>query len=269
LLSPKVLILGYHRVLPAISTEFGVPDLMVCAADFRAQLSQFGKSREWIQFEDLPDVGPRDRVSILTFDDGYVDNFSIAAPILDELGIRATFFVTTGFVAGTHFPWWESTYREFINIGEHVGPAWSRHRSQFIKNPPLVSANPSGVDFMSWDQLRELVSRGHQVQAHTVSHPSLAHCEENIEIRESTAQVREELGQDPFVFAYPYGQQDNFGERETRQLKELGYRYAVSTRASSGGDFALPRLMVGAKDTPLRLRLKEARLGFLENSSKT
>ncbi|NOZ55683.1 MAG: polysaccharide deacetylase family protein, partial [Calditrichaeota bacterium] len=50
---------------------------------------------------------PSSDAVLFTFDDGYADNWYHAAPILNEAGIKAAFFITTGFVAGTHPLWWD------------------------------------------------------------------------------------------------------------------------------------------------------------------
>ncbi len=44
----------------------------------------------------------------MTFDDGYVDNLTVASPILTEFGIPATFFVTTARLTETHEFWWDT-----------------------------------------------------------------------------------------------------------------------------------------------------------------
>jgi peptidoglycan/xylan/chitin deacetylase (PgdA/CDA1 family) len=257
MLRPQILILGYHRVLPEVDARFGIPDLMVSAADFRAQLKFWKQDREFISFRDLESVGPKDRVAILTFDDGYRDNYEVAAPILEEYNATATFFVTTGFIDGTDNPWWEWTYREFTAIGSHLDNTWARYREKLIAKPPKTEKT-SGVEFMTWDMLRGLASSGHLIQAHTVSHPSLGHLSElesEQEIIESTRQVEDETGHDPLVFAYPYGQLEHYSGRESI-LQRLGYKFAVTTRHTPNRPYELPRVMVGQRDTLWRLRLK-------------
>ena len=45
--------------------------------------------------------------ALITFDDGYRDNFDTAVPILEELGVPATFFIPTGFLQSPRLPWWD------------------------------------------------------------------------------------------------------------------------------------------------------------------
>src|SRR5687768_2534006 len=47
------------------------------------------------------------RAVALTFDDGYLDNYTVASPILRAAGLPATFFLVPGFLSGTAQAWWE------------------------------------------------------------------------------------------------------------------------------------------------------------------
>src|SRR5262245_30780784 len=96
----RLLILTYHRVLAE-------PDPLVpepTGRHFREQLEILERSCTFLPLataiERVRDgTLPRGAVSI-TFDDGYRNNHAVALPILRELGVPATFFVATAFVAG-------------------------------------------------------------------------------------------------------------------------------------------------------------------------
>jgi peptidoglycan/xylan/chitin deacetylase (PgdA/CDA1 family) len=60
----------------------------------------------------IADGGPRRGTSaLITFDDGYRDNFEVAAPILRQLGVPATFFLPTAFLEAPRLPWWDEVAR--------------------------------------------------------------------------------------------------------------------------------------------------------------
>jgi peptidoglycan/xylan/chitin deacetylase (PgdA/CDA1 family) len=105
---PRALVLVYHRV-----GERGVDPwhLKVEPDVFAGQMATL--ARDWcaLSLAELAEGLERDRLPeravAVTFDDGYADNLEVAAPILLEQKIPATFFVTTGLVDGDRPPWWD------------------------------------------------------------------------------------------------------------------------------------------------------------------
>lgn len=97
-------ILMYHRI--------GAPDddplqLFVSPENFRAQMEVLREAAPVVGFDalDTPATAPR---VLVTFDDGYLDNLEHAVPVLEELGIPATFFVTTAALdPGAPDFWWD------------------------------------------------------------------------------------------------------------------------------------------------------------------
>ncbi|WP_406860764.1 polysaccharide deacetylase family protein [Streptomyces sp. HUAS MG47] len=113
-----------------------------------------------------------DRPSVLvTFDDGYRDNLTHAAPILDRLGVRALFFVCTGL----------------------LGRRSDRPRE----------------DHLTYEECDRLAADGHLIGAHTRTHPHLDRSPADLvreETRGSLADIAARYGPGPArLFAYPYG----------------------------------------------------------------
>jgi peptidoglycan/xylan/chitin deacetylase (PgdA/CDA1 family) len=118
----------------------------------------------------------------LTFDDGFANFASVAAPILMKRDMPATVFVVTGRVGKTND--WE----------EPANP---------LKIPSLA--------LMGWDALRAMQDAGFEIGGHTVSHRRLDRCEASLldsEIAGCAASIEHELGSKPLSFAYPYGAHD-------------------------------------------------------------
>ncbi|HET7825888.1 MAG TPA: polysaccharide deacetylase family protein [Anaeromyxobacter sp.] len=100
----RVLVLAYHRVVPAFAdaAREALPSLVVSAETLRLQLEQVARTHDLVTLADATRIltaasaAPRD-VAAVTFDDGYADNHDVALPVLAALRAPATLFVATGF----------------------------------------------------------------------------------------------------------------------------------------------------------------------------
>ncbi|MFO0687931.1 MAG: polysaccharide deacetylase family protein [Myxococcota bacterium] len=137
---------------------------------------------------------------VITHDDGYLDNRLEAAPILADLGLPATFFLTTEFIGSEAVPHWD----------EEAG-----------------AAHP----WMSWDQVREMRDMGFEIGCHTATHADLGRIDPQRtahELRESRARLEHELGSRTDLFAYPYGGLANMTQANRAVVRELGFRTCLS-----------------------------------------
>ncbi|HEY0804911.1 MAG TPA: polysaccharide deacetylase family protein, partial [Pseudonocardiaceae bacterium] len=123
---------------------------------------------------------PPDRSSVLfTFDDGYRDTVTSAAPILAEYDVRVLLFCVTD----------EVDAASGRSPGERAGLAPRQ-------------------DYLTWDEVAELEAAGHVASAHTRTHPKLPTLDTDrarTEVIGSLERVRQHTGQTPTTFAYPYG----------------------------------------------------------------
>jgi peptidoglycan/xylan/chitin deacetylase (PgdA/CDA1 family) len=148
--------------------------------------------------------------AVLTFDDGYADNFSHAYPLLRSLRIPATVFVITNDVGRRNVVWKEA--------GDQ---------------------NPS--DMLDWSAINELQNSGWEIGSHADDHIHLARytpVEQERTIRASLDAIEENTGTRPMSFAYPYG---SYNAETKNALRRLGVRYAVTTeRAKAVGSHLDP-----------------------------
>jgi peptidoglycan/xylan/chitin deacetylase (PgdA/CDA1 family) len=138
---------------------------------------------------------PPARSVVITFDDAYADTHALALPILRRFGFRATVFAVSGRVGAA-------------NDWEPSGPLANRR-------------------MCTWEQLRDLLSAGIQIGAHSRSHPSLpavSAWEAEDEIRTSRAELERGLGRPVPTFAYPFGHTD---ESVQPAVERAGYLGAV------------------------------------------
>src|SRR5262245_41123924 len=160
------------------------------------------------------------RALAITFDDGYRDNFINAAPILDSLGLPATFFVVSRW------------------IGTRVVPFWDRKRG--VQYP-----------WMSWDEVRALKRRGFDIGGHTQTHVDLGSVPESIarqEIQGAREDLEGELSASVESFAYPYGGAHNMTEANRALVKAAGFRCCCAayggTISSRTDPFNIPRVPI-------------------------
>jgi peptidoglycan/xylan/chitin deacetylase (PgdA/CDA1 family) len=149
-------ILMYHRVDEPPWDPWG---LCIPPALFRDQLRELRRRRTIVSMEQLADglqagnVPPK--ATALTFDDGYADNIRIAAPILEEFGAPATFFLTSGFVSGGERFWWDELARIVLGGraaadfaleigGTKVAAAWPEQHRLPEDLPAWRVGQPSG-----------------------------------------------------------------------------------------------------------------------------
>ncbi len=117
---PRLTVLAYHRIADVSDPGFDtyVSNVSASPRAFRAQLDHVRRHFDVIDLERLlawlegsADL-PR-RSLLVTFDDGYRDNFEHAYPALRERGLPAVLFVTTGFVDSGRALYWDRLARGF------------------------------------------------------------------------------------------------------------------------------------------------------------
>ncbi len=211
---PCARILTYHSV--------GERDheMNVTPRAFREQMAWL---REHANVVSLADAARGTPGVALTFDDGYRDNLTQAAPVLREFGMPATVFIVAG-RAG-----------EFLDHDSRHEPA----------------------RLMSWDEIRVLESMGIAIGAHTLSHPRLSRLMESQqreEIAGCAAMLAEQLNHPIEAFAYPFGSALDYDERSVRIVRETGFSYACSNRygvnvAERLAPWELRRIWIDRTDT--------------------
>jgi len=269
----EVRVLAYHRVLDIGNSERFVFDPALVSATperFREQMQYIRdcyrpiSSADLIAFVEEGRALPRDAV-IVTFDDGYDDNYRIAFPILRELGVPATFFVSTGHIdSGLPYAYdWlvhmvcvaAAAKLDVPEVGLHVAlpPSLLARReiasdlldrikwlddavqSKIIARMERDWSLPRAVHPdcrpMTWDQLREMQAAGMDIGSHGVNHRMLGRlpAEEMVaEVRGSRLALERELGHAPPTLSYPVGGPNAYSEAVIAAAREAGFRLAFN-----------------------------------------
>jgi O-antigen/teichoic acid export membrane protein/peptidoglycan/xylan/chitin deacetylase (PgdA/CDA1 family) len=208
----QVLVLRYHSVFePGTERDQLIsPTLLTAPAEFDRQMAHVAAHYNPLDvgriLTCLQESSPLPRKGVVvTFDDGYADNYEVAAPILLKHGIPAAFFIITN-VIGDSYPPWHCTVRYAFERTAHDvwllddGTAlpltterdrlWARRRAATLfeglaaeERAAQVSALCAqlGVEpprapalMMTWSQARELALMGFTIGAHSATHPNLA-----------------------------------------------------------------------------------------------
>lgn len=132
-------IITYHRILPEsiIDQVYSSPDIIVSLESFEKQMEFIAETCNPISLKNyIISVKNRlilpERTIIITFDDGWKDNFTYAFPILKRLNIPATIFLTTGYI-GQKRVFWQEQIRYLLNIIKYSKQTLSKWENYLIK----------------------------------------------------------------------------------------------------------------------------------------
>ncbi len=239
-------VLMYHKVgdPPADSQ---LKKLWVSTAMFRKQMDYLKRNgytpitfREvyahWDKNAPLPP-----KPVVITFDDGYANNYELAFPILTEFNFPAVLYVVVQTVG------WDNK--------------WHDPKSEIR------------IPMVSWQQLKELRAAGWEIGSHTMNHANLQKIELKdvaVEMQKSRQIIGEFLGETPDSFAYPYGSGADVPVIRDK-AKDAGYRTAVTVHtgkwtvdAFKSSPFYVPRLFIrgGENMFDFHLQLTRGRSRF-------
>jgi len=199
-------ILAYHRFAENCKSPLCMPVHI-----FELQMRYLKKNgysvltpEELLTFLEYHQSLPRKSV-LITMDDGYRSVYNIAYPILKKYGFSAIFFI----------------YTDFVGVSSSA---------------------------ITWDQLREMKANGFTIGSHTMFHSDLTKKKDGETETGFIARIKKELfgskeiidkklGQDTYIFAYPYGKYD---QRTIEFTRMAGYKIAMSVTRGGNPFFAYP-----------------------------
>ena len=239
--SSKLRILAYHRVLDSMPDDFPYDrDVISCnSGEFRREMEFVARNFDVVTFKNIAENGVESyrRPLVITFDDGYKDNYDVVLPILKEMGIPAVFFVTTDYINGNEIPWWDEIYlyggKEIYSLHK-IKSASDKERLQMLeelRNTTSGYYQQNDRLMMNWDEVRKLADAGMEIGSHTVSHPILRNIRDikkvKFEIVESKKIIEKNIGRNVISFSYPVGRMSSADNDIVEVVKNAGYEYAV------------------------------------------
>jgi len=228
----KLVILRYHSI-----SDYRRHEVNVKINRFRQQMGFLAKNFNPISLkESVADLRnnkqlPENAV-VVTFDDGYKDNYTNAYPMLKEFSIPAIIFLSAGFI-GTN---------KILPFDKGDNPAYN--------------------NLLAWHEVREMAKGGIEFGSHTISHANLGGKGIDIksEIEDSKKIIEKELGGNVWAISYPFGLRRNFNQQTKYLACQAGYFCGCS--AMNGVNdahtdiFELRRIGIEASDTMFTFRAK-------------
>lgn len=261
----QTIILNYHRIGPMNDNWIIKP---LHHKIFEKQVEYLSKNYEIISLKSLSEMlingnVPKKAV-VITFDDGYKDNYEYAYPVLKKYDIPATIFLTTGPIEQKKLYWWDEinyalfntdlksmditnigTFKLISEIDKSKAAYNIVEKLKTIQNDKKMSIteniiNLSGVNIpeklgkkhiLSWNEIKKMDKNGIDFGAHTVNHPILTNItldEAKWEIEGSKYLIEETLERKINSFAYPNGKNNDFNEDILSLVKKSGFNCSVS-----------------------------------------
>ena len=263
---PQVTIIMYHRV------DTSKEDWSVDAIDtsiFEKQIKYLKKTHEIYSLENLAqDLLEKKklpkRLAVLTFDDGYKDNYTNAFPILKKYKIPATIFLTTDHIETDKLFWWDKLGYILLNLKNKeihlkdfgvIKPSLLKNNSKYFDGimikfnayseekkhnfieelekilnediPKEIGKNKT----LTWDEVKEMSENNINFGAHTVNHPILTNIslkQAELEISQSKKDIEKRLNKPITTFSYPNGLASDYNTEIIDLLKKYGFTCAVT-----------------------------------------
>jgi peptidoglycan/xylan/chitin deacetylase (PgdA/CDA1 family) len=260
-----LVILNYHRATGGDLHRH----LLYLRRHYRILHLEAALEELYMPFKDGRQARDRRTPLVITFDDGYHDNYTHAFALACELQVPITIFLIPGYIESGDYFWWLAG-RRFVNVAQvaeatiegrtyglnqpkernalaqviddHLRHAVSvAEREAFLVSihrqmvvPSTVAPEEEAALPLTWTEVREMEESGYvSFGAHTMHHPILAcltdHAEVQNEVSDCRAVLEQQLGHPVRAFAYPVGQLQHIGDNVVHAVQQAGYDWALTT----------------------------------------
>jgi len=264
-----IVVFVYHRVHPG---KGNARVANICPEEFEKQIRYLKINFDIYSIDKLINVLKNNQIdnegikniAVVTFDDGYKDNYVYAYPILKKYKIPASIFLITDYIGKGKLFWWDEikyilyyTKKEkinLLNLGTFLLTDNEKKFSCFLfllkkfkkmsselKNKyindlqnvcnVIIPLDLGKKRILSWDEICEMKDNGISFGAHTLTHTNLKNAdleEAEKEIVQSKAMIEKKVKTNVRSFAYPYGSKF-YGNKIVKLLKNNGFDCAFTT----------------------------------------
>lgn len=266
---PQLLVLNYHRIGDASTSPYDPGVFSASASGFEEQICLLKKQHRIATVSQALDIiegreSLTETTILITFDDGYRDNFKLAFPVLQRHGVEAIFFLVTSSIGTKQLSWWdEIAYLVKIHAPKTLRISYPQQEDfdltpanfaeslrrllRALKSPATTDTSrflntvrdavgftgevPLADLMMTWDDARAMRAGGMTIGLHSHSHHILAKLTRAEQIGELTvcrAKLEEELGYPGDLLSYPVGTRDTFNADTITAAREVGIRAGFS-----------------------------------------
>jgi peptidoglycan/xylan/chitin deacetylase (PgdA/CDA1 family) len=290
---PALRVLAYHKVaLHATNANDYPHDLELVstwADEFQWQIAYLVKHFQVVTAKQLANylqhgVALPERAVLITFDDGFLDNYEVAFPILAAAKATAIFFIATDYVGTLNLYWFDWVVHSLlvskrsqlsvpsIGVARDLPAKLDQRRllgKDLLRQLKLVSnatrlqalaeiessldvshtaAAPSHAVSMSWQQMREMRAAGMEFGSHTASHPILSRISDPAHLRDelsgSKRTIESNTGYPVDFIAYSVGGKNAVDENVIAYVKEAGYKAGFTYQRGVNFDLAKDTFMM-------------------------
>lgn len=255
----------YHRVADRLPTDLHDPAMYVRTDTLEMHLKELSRLYEIVPLERVvnPGAQSRNRCAI-TFDDGWLDNYEMAFPVLKKYGVPATIFLPVELIGSSDYFWFQSVFdlanisirngksEQFVRYYSKHAPAWNNKGVAACQISGLIAClksiaatalpeitlgayselecrPPDRRDLMNWDHIREMSKHGISFGSHGTRHTiftTLDGSAKRHEIVDSLTVLRSKEINLTIFLSYPNG---NYDSDAVSMAKHAGYQGAVTT----------------------------------------
>jgi len=263
----QLTIVTFHRVLPpTLLAGYPLPAIAVTPEELDHFVGVFqkhytmGSLHTMMQLQASGSHAGKPLLAI-TFDDGQIDNYLFARPVLQSRGVHASFFVVSSAADDGALLWHDrmafaihhalarrctgldhllkdigvsametNPVASAVTAAKALPPG---ERASFVRRLERLAGQPERPEWdgmMNWNQIRQMQEDGHEIGSHSSSHPILPLVDDDAlrdEVEGSRQRLEAEVQQPVVSFCYPNGDHD---ERVVLAVKQAGYTQAVTTR---------------------------------------